>query len=367
MAEPDNTPPPHRRRPRYSGTHPRRYQERYKELQSEAYPEMVEHLRARGRTPAGSHVPILVDEVIAALQPAPGERVADCTLGHGGHAAAFLDRIAPGGLLVGFDLDAEQLERTRQRLKPGEGVRVSLHHSNFAGLAKALAAEGIDGFDVVFADLGVSSMQLDDPARGFSYKHDGPLDMRMDDRIARSAADWLAEMDEAALAAALAELADEENAAAIAGEIVRRRRTGPLASTLQLCEAVLAAKGLTPADWKRQRDRQPGQPHPAARTFQALRILVNDELGSLRHLLRCLPWCLRPGGRAGILTFHSGEDRLVKHSFRDGLRDGHYAQVSDAVVRASAAERAANPRSRAAKLRWARRAATTEAAGGDSA
>ncbi len=342
--------PRKRRRPRYAGTHPRRFEERYKELAPDAYPEMQEHLRAQGRTPAGTHVPILLREVLEHLAPRPGDVVADATLGYGGHAEAFLGAIGSTGRLIGFDVDAEQLQRTGERLAR-LGGNVSLHRGNFAGIGKALGEEGLDGYDIVFADLGVSSMQLDDPQRGFSYKHDGPLDMRMDDRLQRTAADVLATIDEGELAAALTELSDEPDAERVARALVTRRT--PLTRTLELADAVLAAKGISPQQWRKIKTENPGELHPAARTFQTLRILVNDELGALRALLRTLPWCLRPGGRAGILTFQSGEDRLVKHAFRDGLRDGTYEAISDEVIRPAPPEVHANPRARPAKFRWA--------------
>jgi 16S rRNA (cytosine1402-N4)-methyltransferase len=345
---------PHRRRPRYRGTHPRRFAERYKELKPEAYPEIRDHVREQGRTPAGSHVPVMVQEVLRVLAPRAGDIVADATLGYGGHAEAFLKAIGSTGRLVGFDVDARQLKRTGERLR-SLGGNVSLHRSNFAGIGKALAQEGIEGFDVIFADLGVSSMQIDDPERGFSYKHAGPLDMRMDDRLARTAADVIAEISEADLAKALSDLADEEDAEAVAAAIVRRREAGPLTRTLELADAVLAGKGMTPQQWRRRKADERRDAHPAAKTFQALRILVNDELGALRQLLRAAPWCLKPGGRIGIITFHSGEDRIVKQAFRDGVGEGTYAEASEDVIRPAAEEVRANPRSRPAKLRWAKK------------
>jgi 16S rRNA (cytosine1402-N4)-methyltransferase len=348
--------PAHRRRPRYRGTHPRQFDERYKERNADAYPEMQQHIRAQGRTPAGAHVPVMVKEVIESLKPQPGEIVADVTLGHGGHAEAFLGAVGPTGRLVGLDVDGGELERTGARLAKLGGA-ISLHRMNYAGVGKVLAAEKIDGFDVIFADLGVSSMQLDDPERGFSYKHDGPLDMRMDSRLVRTAADILATITRDELAAALADLADEEDAGAVASAIARHRDKRPLTRTLDLAGAVLAAKGLTPDDWRRRRAKEPDTMHPAARTFQALRILVNDELGALKQLLRSAPWCLRAGGRTGIITFQSGEDRLVKQAFREGLRDGTYAAISDDCIRPTPAEIGANPRSRPAKFRWAERSA----------
>ena len=216
--EPPFGPPPRRRRPRYAGTHPRRFDQRYKERDPAKYPDMDAHVRAQGRTPAGTHVPIMVAEVLAALRPAAGEIVADLTVGYGGHALAFLERTAPDGRLIGLDLDGPQLEATRRRLAQVIApARLHLHHSHFAGLPKVLAAEGLTGVDIVFADLGLSSMKIDDPARGFSYKHDGPLDMRMDPRRPRNAADVLRTIAGDELARALHELADEPAHQQIAG------------------------------------------------------------------------------------------------------------------------------------------------------
>jgi 16S rRNA (cytosine1402-N4)-methyltransferase len=308
------------------------------------------------------HVPVMLDEVLAALSPSPGEVVADLTIGYGGHALAFLERTAPNGLLIGLDLDGGQLEATGRRLgNMTDPARLDLHHSHFAGLPKVLAAAGRPGVDVLFADLGVSSMQIDDPSRGFSYKHDGPLDMRMDPRRPRTAADILRRITAEELAAALRELADEPDHERIALAIVRRRSEQPIARTLDLADAVLAVKGLprrsgraaAGASDSGSSATESARLHPAARTFQALRIMVNDELQGLDQLLRVAPGCLRPGGRLGILTFHSGEDRRVKHALRDGLRDGVYAQIAERPQRPSAAERSANPRSAPAKFRWA--------------
>ena len=342
-----------RRRPRYSGTHPKQFAEKYKELAIDDHPELLVHLRAKGKTPAGTHIPILVEPILAALAPAAGEVVADCTLGYGGHAAAFLERIGPTGRLVGLDIDGAELERTRQRLSALGGA-VSVYRSNFAGIGAILQKEGLDGFDIIFADLGVSSMQIDNPARGLSYKHDGPLDMRMDDRHPQTAADLLGTLSERELSETLWELADEPDHAAIARQIVARRDAEPLASVAQLVELVLDVKGLTLKDWKRLVRETPGLLHPAARTFQAIRMLVNDELGALKALLRVAPYCLRQAGRIGIISFHSGEDRLVKKAFAAGVTDGIYRSASDDILVPDRDEIAANPRSRAAKFRWAR-------------
>jgi 16S rRNA (cytosine1402-N4)-methyltransferase len=342
-----------RRRPRYSGTHPKSYREKYKEHDIEAHPQIWDHLRAKGVTPAGTHVPVLLEEVLAGLKPQPGEIVADCTVGYGGHAAEFLKCIGPNGRLIAFDVDSAELERTRQRLNT-ENATVSFYRSNFAGIANALNKEKIDGYDIIFADLGVSSMQIDNPDRGMSYKHEGPLDMRMDDRLKRTGADLLASLSHEELSKAFWELADEPDHQEIARRIVSQRNTQPITTTWQLVQLIFSVKGLTAKSWRRrQRDSKSGSLHPAARTFQALRMLVNDELGSLRELLRIAPYCLRPGGRIGIISFHSGEDRLVKRSFREGVRAGIYQSAAEDVITPQPREITSNPRSASAKFRWA--------------
>ncbi len=347
----DQPPQKRARRPRYSGTHPRNYAEKYKEHDLQAYPEMEAHLRAKGNTPAGTHVPILVEEVMELLRPAPGEIVVDCTLGYGGHASEFLKRIGPAGRLIGLDIDGAELERTCKRLSQG-GTPVTCHRSNFAGIAKVLQQENLAGVDVIFADLGVSSMQIDNPERGMSYKHEGPLDMRMDDRLQRTGADLLRTLSEEDLAKALAELADEPDAERIALRIVEQRTKRPITQTSQLVQLVFDAKRLTPETWRQQRDRL-GSLHPAARTFQALRILVNDEFSALKAFLQKAPLCLKPGGRIGVISFHSGEDRLVKHAFREGYRNGVYEATAREVIVPGGREIRENPRSASAKFRWA--------------
>ncbi|HUV66027.1 MAG TPA: 16S rRNA (cytosine(1402)-N(4))-methyltransferase RsmH [Sedimentisphaerales bacterium] len=345
--------PERRRRPRYSGTHPKSFQEKYKEHDIEAHPELREHLLAKGKTPVGTHVAILTEEVLACLMPRPGEVVADCTLGYGGHAAEFIKHIGPAGKLIAFDVDNAELERTRQRLS-GDDVPVSFYHSNFAGIANVLNKEKIEGYDVIFADLGVSSMQIDNPDRGMSYKHEGPLDMRMDDRLKRTGADLLNSLSEEQLSEALLELADEPDHQEIARRIVAERAVQSITRTSQLVQLIFQAKGLTGKTWRQQQGgSKSGLLHPAARAFQALRILVNDELGSLRELLRVAPYCLRPGGRIGVISFHSGEDRLVKQSFREGVRTGIYQSAARDAIVPQAKEIASNPRSASAKFRWA--------------
>ena len=350
--------PKRKRRPRYSGTHPKTYLQKYKEHNIEAYPEIEDHLRAKGKTPAGSHIPVLLEEVLACLNPKPGEIVVDCTVGSGGHASEFIRRIGPTGKLLALDVDNVELQRTRQRLSkenvPACGLAVSFHRINFAGIAKVLKIEGLAAYDVIFADLGVSSMQIDNPDRGMSYKHDGPLDMRMDDRLKLTAADLLNTLSEEKLSKAFWELADEPDHQKIARLIVARRAVEPFTRTSQLVDVIFEAKGIIQKTWRRlRRTSKSPSPHPAALVFQALRILVNDELGALKELLRIAPYCLNHGGRIGIISFHSGEDRIVKKSFREGVKNGIYQSAAVDPVVPQLKEILSNPRSASAKFRFA--------------
>ncbi|MCG3129738.1 MAG: Ribosomal RNA small subunit methyltransferase H [Phycisphaerae bacterium] len=347
---------PSRRRPRYRGTHPRRFEERYKERDGERFPGIVDHVRAQGRTPAGSHVPVLLEAVLDRLRPRPGEVVLDGTLGYGGHAQAFLERLAPGGRLIGLDVDAEQLERTRTRMRVPEGATLSCHARNFSGLAGVLRDEGIVAVDAIFLDLGVSSMQIDDPARGFSYKHDGPLDLRLDRRRSVSGTDLVASLAEPELAAAFRELGDEPDADRIARRIVTERRLRPIKTTRALSDLILAVKGVRRSDLKERAALDPHAPHPAARVFQALRMLVNDERAHLAAALRNAAYCLNPGGRIGVLSFHSGEDALVEAAFTQGVALGLYRAASDIPETPTPVERRDNPRCASALFRWAVRA-----------
>ena len=337
-------PPRPPRRKRYSGRNPRRFEEKYKEHDPARYAETVAKVIASGKTPAGSHVPILVDECMAALRLAPGMIGVDGTLGYGGHAARILETIRPGGKLIGLDQDPIELPKTEQRLRLAghaadafEAVR-----SNYAGIAKVLAGRGISAVDFVFADLGCSSMQFDDPSRGFSFKHAGPLDMRMNPERGLSAADWLARVSPDKLAAALHDHADEPRAESLAAELAGKH----FSNTVDLAAAIRAAV----------RADEDVAELTVRRVFQAVRIAVNEEFSALDVFLRALPACLKPGGRVAILTFHSGEDRRVKKSFQAALRDGIYSETSDGVITAGPEERRLNPRSSPAKLRWAERA-----------
>jgi 16S rRNA (cytosine1402-N4)-methyltransferase len=295
---------------------------------------------------------VLLDEVLRLLDPQSGQVAVDATCGWGGHSAALLQRLGPGGKLIALDWDADNLPRARQRLE-AIGHPFRLVHTNFAALPAVLHSEGIERVDMLLADLGMSSMQVDDPERGFSYRRDGPLDMRMDRSRGRSATQLLQSLPEGELAKALAELADEPQASAIASAIVRARGERPIARTSDLARIVQEATGQT--SWRLQPRPGRWQLHPAARTFQALRLLVNRELPNLAQLLRVLPELLQPGGRGAIISFHSGEDRLIKAAFREGLRQGEYQKIADDPVRPGVAETQANPRARSAKLRWAAR------------
>jgi len=295
---------------------------------------------------------VLLDEVLVALNPQPGQVIVDCTVGWAGHAAELLRRVGPAGRLIGIDLDADNLPRARERLE-ATGLPFTLHHGNFAGLPAVLAAEGLTAADLIMADLGMSSMQVDDPARGFSYARDGPLDMRMDRTRGRTAAQLVNTLPESDLRQALQELGDEPGADHLAAAIVTAREQAPFARTGDLVRVLVDATHA--CGWKLHPAPGKWNLHPAARTFQALRILVNRELANIEALLRSLGGCLRSGGKAALISFHSGEDRLVKAAFRDGVRTGQYCRTSPEPIRASWRERASNPRARSAKLRWAER------------
>ena len=297
---------------------------------------------------------MLLAEVLAALDPRPGQTVVDCTLGFAGHSVELLQRISPDGLLVATDLDATHIEPARAKLEAVGGL-FALSHTNFAGLPTVLATEGVVRVDGLLADLGMSSMQVDDRDRGFSFMRDGPLDMRMDGTRGRSAADLLNALSMEELAACFRELGDEPQAEAIAAAIVKQRALKPIERTKELRELIAQSAPV-------RVDRTPGAPPerkqllgPVTRAFQALRILTNRELANLQQLLRVVPTVLKPGGVAAIISFHSGEDRLVKAAFRDGLRAGVYEAISADPIRPTFEERKANPRSRSAKLRWARK------------
>ena len=350
---PSSAPVRPKRRVRYAGKNPRRFEEKYKERDPARYAGDVAKVLASGKTPAGSHRPILVAEILEVLRLQPGAVVVDCTLGFGGHALELLARLAPGGRLIGLDVDPIEQPKTVERLRAagfGDDVFTPVRR-NFAGLPQVLAELGLDGADAILADLGVSSMQLDDPARGFTFKDDGPLDLRLNPQRAPSATELLASIRADKLAALFAENADEPQADVLARELVIARGLAPITRTRQLAETVREI--LQRLRLARDRDTDNAC---IRRVFQALRIAVNDEFGVLDTWLRNLPACLRPGGRVAVLTFHSGEDRRVKKAFQEGERNGVYAAIAHEVIRPTPEELRANSRSAPAKLRWAVRA-----------
>jgi 16S rRNA (cytosine1402-N4)-methyltransferase len=346
-SENDPTAVPHRRRPRYPGKYPRKFEHKYKERDPEAHAETIAKVIASGKTPAGTHRPIMVAEILEVLAPTSGSVVVDCTLGFGGHAEAILSRITPGGHLVGLDADPLELPRTEARLRAlGFGPEVFTPvRTNFAALPRVLADLQLTGANGILADLGVSSMQIDDPARGFSLKDTGPLDMRMNPNRGVPAAALLARLTPPELDRVLRDNADEPRSA----ELSHRLAGQTFATTRAFADAIRSALR------RLSRDEQESS---VRRVFQALRIAVNEEFTALENLLRVLPVCLLPGGRVAILSFHSGEDRRVKHAFEQGLAAGVYQSVSPEVIRPSAAERVANTRSGPARLRWAVKSCT---------
>ncbi len=341
------------RRVRYSGKNPRRFSEKYKEHAADQYGADVAKVVASGKTPAGMHRPILVREILESLAPKPGSVMVDCTLGYGGHAREILGAIAPGGRLIGLDVDPIEQPKTLERLRSagfGPDAFTAVRR-NFAGLPQILAELGLDGVDGILADLGVSSMQLDDPARGFTFKEDGPLDLRLNPERSPSASEWLARVSRGDLETALRDHADEPHATVLADAIVAARQREPITRTARL--AAVIRETLRTGKLASTRDLEN---ICIRRVFQALRIAVNDEFGVLDGLLRNLPYCLKSGGRVAILSFHSGEDRRVKKAFQEGLRSGVYSEIAPELIRPDAEELRSNPRSSPAKLRWAVRA-----------
>jgi 16S rRNA (cytosine1402-N4)-methyltransferase len=345
--------PPHKRRVRYVGTHPRQFEDKYKELDPVRHAAEIEKVMQRGQTPAGMHRSICIDEILQHLNPQPGETGLDVTLGYGGHTQALLARVLPGGRMFGMDVDPIELPRTTARLRAlgFDEAALIVHRSNFSELA-TLLPQTDGGFDFVLADLGVSSMQIDNPARGFSFRSDGPLDLRLDPSAGQSASELLLSVTRPRLRDLLTDNSDEpyavELAAALQGQY--------LETTVQLADLVRAAMEAAyprnlPADERLAETKKVLQ-----RTFQALRIEVNDEFGVLDKLLADLPSCLKPGGRVAVLSFHSGEDRRVKKCFQTGERNGTFSSVAPDPIRASFEEQRANSRSSSAKLRWAVRA-----------
>lgn len=323
----------HKRRPRYKGTHPRTFQEKYKEHDPEKYRSDVEKIIESGKTPAGMHIPILVDEILEVLQIQPGQTGYDATLGYGGHTRRMLAQLQGQGHLYATDVDPIEMEKTRARLaSAGFGPELlTIQHRNFADVDQV--APGVL-FDFVLADLGVSSMQIDDPTRGFTFKQDGPLDLRLDPSSGVTAAERLRQLDQEELENLLVENSDEPYADRIAKAVIQVFRRGGTVVPPASCTPSLRGRlSFLPAGERKEAVKKSCQ-----RTFQALRIDVNSEFEVLYAFLDKLPHVLKPGGRAAILTFHSGEDRLVKQAFRQQYREGLYSDIAQEVTRPSPQE-----------------------------
>lgn len=344
---------PHKRRVRYKGTHPRTFEEKYKEHDPEKYADTVAKVISKGSTPAGMHISICVREILDFLQIQPGQKGLDATLGYGGHSAKMLEALSGKGHLYALDVDPIEIVKTRERLQnAGYGPDIlTVLQENFANLAAVAQTYG--PFDFLMADLGVSSMQIDNPQRGFSYKLDGPLDLRLNPEKGVSAAQRLREVSRDELEGMLTENADEPYADRIAAEVCKTlRRGGKIETTTQFREVIERALSFLPEN----REKKELLKKTCQRSFQALRIDVNSEFEVLEAFLEALPEALAPGGRAAILTFHSGEDRLVKKAFARGLREGVYREISREVIRPSEEECRRNGRARSTKMRWAVRA-----------
>ena len=339
----------HKRRVRYKGTHPRSFHEKYKEHNPEKYADTIEKVIRKGSTPAGMHISICVNEILDFLQIKPGQKGLDATLGYGGHTKAMLQCLEGNGHIYGLDVDSIEIEKTTNRLRDqgfGEDV-MTVIQTNFANLSQVAKEHG--PFDFILADLGVSSMQIDNPERGFSYKIDGPLDLRLNPQEGTGAAQRLLEITEEEFAWMMIENSDEPYAHEIAQVVMRELRSGKkVDTTTRLRELIEKALIKLP-----EKERKEAVKKSCQRTFQALRIDVNSEFEVLYAFLDALPEALSPGGRVAILTFHSGEDRLVKKSFKQLKKQGIYSAVCEDVIRPSAQECAMNPRAKSTKMRWA--------------
>lgn len=344
-----NTEKVHKRRVRYKGKYPRKYEEKYKELNPEKYKETIAHVISKGNTPAGMHISIMVKEILDFLQIKPGEKGFDATLGYGGHTKAMMECLKGEGHMYATDVDPEESAKTKKRLAEqgfGEDI-LTVKLQNFCTIDEI--AEEIGGFDFILADLGVSSMQIDNPKRGFSFRADGPLDLRLNQEKGISAAERLDEISREELAGMLYENSDEpyceEIAKAITDEIRKENRVD---TTTKLRELIADTLDFLPEKEKKDTIRKTCQ-----RVFQALRIDVNREFEVLYEFMEKLPDALKPGGRVAILTFHSGEDKLVKKALKAGYKAGIYSDYAKDVIRPSAQECAQNGRARSTKMRWA--------------
>lgn len=346
----DNQPQtPHKRRVRYKGKYPKRFEEKYKELNPEKYQDTIEHVIRKGNTPAGMHISIMVPEILDFLQIQPGQTGFDATLGYGGHTKAMLEKLDNRGHMYATDVDPEESAKTRKRLADlgfGEDI-LTIKLQNFCTIDEIACEAG--GFDFLLADLGVSSMQIDNPKRGFSYKVDGPLDLRLNQEKGISAAQRLESISQDELAGMFYENSDEPYSDELAKSITDYiRKGGHVDTTTKLRRIIEETLSFLP-----EKERKDTIKKTCQRVFQALRIDVNNEFEVLYEFMEKLPNALNPGGRAAILTFHSGEDKLVKKALKAGYKAGIYSEYSKDVVRPSSQECVQNPRARSTKMRWA--------------
>ena len=346
----ENTTKPHKRRVRYSGTHPKRFEEKYKELNPEKYADDVQRIIDKGHTPAGMHISIMVKEILDFLDIQPGQVGLDATLGYGGHTRAMLDKLQGNGHIYALDVDPIESAKTTKRLRDagyGEDI-LTVRLQNFADVDKVVLDTG-KKFDFILADLGVSSMQIDNPERGFSYKVEGPLDLRLNPEKGISGAERLAELNRNEIEHMLIENADEPYASQIAANVMKWRYMGkPIETTTNFRDCIAEALSFLPKHEQKESVKKSCQ-----RCFQALRIDVNSEFDVLYAFLEKLPSVLNPNGKVAVLTFHSGEDRLVKKGFQAFHRMGIYSDVARDVIRPTAEECIKNSRAKSTKMRWA--------------
>ena len=339
----------HKRRVRYKGTHPRKFSEKYKELNPEKYKDTIEKVISKGGTPAGMHISIMVQEILDFLQIKPGQKGLDATFGYGGHSSQMLKCLEGNGHLYALDVDPIEIVKSKKRLNDmGFGDEIlTVIQKNFAYIDEVAAEHG--KFNFLLADLGVSSMQIDNPKRGFSYKNEGPLDLRLNPEAGISAAERLEEADTEELEWMFRDNSDEPYAKEIAKAITSVQRKGKkIKTTTDLREIIEQALSFLP-----EKEKKDAVKKSCARVFQALRIDVNSEFEVLDAFLEKLPKVMESGGRIAILTFHSGEDRMVKKSFKALQKAGVYSEVASEVIRPSAEECVRNSRARSTKMRWA--------------
>ncbi|MBR3771398.1 MAG: 16S rRNA (cytosine(1402)-N(4))-methyltransferase RsmH [Clostridium sp.] len=339
----------HKRRVRYKGTHPRSFKEKYKELNPEKYADTIAKVKSKGSTPAGMHIPIMVHEILEFLDIQPGQKGLDATLGYGGHTLEMLKKLNGEGHLFSMDVDPIESAKTKKRLEGlGYGEeKLTIINENFVNIDQVAKEHG--KFNFILADLGVSSMQIDNPDRGFSYKFEGPLDLRLNPEKGISAAQRLKEVTRDELEGMLVTNSDEPYAELLARAITSAIRKGrKIETTTQLEQIIEEVLVIVPEEERKETIKKTCQ-----RVFQALRIDVNDEFEVLEAFLEKLPDVLEEGGRVAILTFHSGEDRLVKQSFKRFYREGVYKEIAKDVIRPSAQECCQNGRARSTKMRWA--------------